>query len=81
MNRHFFSSESLWFGTGSWQVYTYLYDIILVCGKKNYFGGMILVNFGEAMLLREGGGHSSMEFMGKLVNLITVNEIYVIKIR
>lgn len=39
------------------------------------------MNFGEAMLLREAGGHSFMEFMGKLVNLVTVNEIYVIKIR
>lgn len=42
---------------------------------------MIVVNFGGAMLLSEGGGHSSMEFMGKLVNLISVNEIYVIQIR
>lgn len=60
VNKHLFSSESLWFGSGSWQVCIYIYDITFVRGMKNNFGGMILVNFGETILLGEGGGQSSM---------------------
>lgn len=60
MNKYIFSLESLWFGSGSWQVCTYIYDTIFVHGMKNYFGGMILVNFEEAILLGEGEGQSSM---------------------
>lgn len=45
---------------------------------------MILVNFnwgGVWMLLGEVEGHSHMEFMGRLVNLVSVNGIYTVKIR
>lgn len=45
---------------------------------------MIPVNFnwgGAWMLLGEVEGHSHMEFMGRLVNLVSVNGIYTVKIR